>query len=205
MNTAHDTGVYSKFTRWKNVKNNNKKYKSNFYLRVLLDEIHNKHQSIKQLRKDLTTSMENLPYATTLFKSIILRTSINRSVLKDEKMIIKRHKKKLQSLLDEKNKENNIQVNPNPVATNLSSHVLTNEEHSILQFGLKHGLTTRRNQSSIFAYAEDIWEQIDTANNCRNEMYSKLKIKNSLRGFAFNLININDTRICKDSNKVKII
>ena len=64
---------------------------------------------------------------------------------------------------------------------------------------------TRPNQSSIFAYAEDIWEQIDRGNICRSEMYSKLKIKNSLPGLAFNLINIDDTRIYKDSNKVKII
>ena len=119
--------------------------------------------------------MENLSSATTLFKSIILRISINLSLLKDEKMIIKRHQKKLQSLLDEKNKENKIQANPNPVVANLSSHVLTSEEHSILQFELKHGLATRPNQSSIFAYAEDIWEQIDRANICRNEMYSKFK------------------------------
>ena len=38
----------------------------------------------------------------------MLRISISLSVLKDEKMIIKRQPKKLQSLLDEKKKENNI-------------------------------------------------------------------------------------------------
>ena len=83
------------------------------------------------MRKDLTTSIENLSSATTLFKSIMLRVSISLSVLKDEKKIIKRHQKKLQSLLDEKNKQNNIQASP--VVTNLSSHALTNEEYSILQ------------------------------------------------------------------------
>ena len=119
---------FNKFTRWKNVKNNNRKYKSNFYRRVLLDKIHNKHQSIEKLREDPTTSMENLSSTTTLFKSIILRISINRSLLKYEKKIIKRHQNKLQSLLNEKNKENIIQINPNLVVTNLSSHVLTNEE-----------------------------------------------------------------------------
>ena len=36
-------------------------------------------------------------------------------------------------------------------------------------------------------------------------MYSKLKIKNSLCGIAFNLINIDNARIYKDSNKVNII
>ena len=45
---------------------------------------------------------------------------------------------------------------------NLSSYILTNEELSILQIGLKRGLATRPNQSSILAYTEDISEQIDT-------------------------------------------
>ena len=117
------------------------------------------------------------------------------------RILLKRHQIKLQSLLDEKNKESNIQANPNPVVTNLSSHVLTNEVQSILQFELKHGLGTRPNQSSIFGYEVDILEQIDRANICHNEMYSKLKIKNSLHGLAFHLINIGDTRIYKDIKK----
>ena len=107
--TARDTGVYPKFTRWKNVKNN-KKCRSKFYRRVLLDEINNKRRSIKELRKELCDSMKALSSSTTFFKSIILRISINRSVLKDEKKIIKRHRKKLDSLIKEKNKENNMKI-----------------------------------------------------------------------------------------------
>ena len=145
--TARDTGVYAKFTRSKNVKNNKKKCKSKFYHRVLLDEIKSKRRSIKELRKELCDSMKALSSSTTFFKSIILRISINRSVLKDEKKIIKRHRKKLDSLIKEKNKENNIHENPNPVVTNLSSHDLSNEELSTLKFGLKHGLATRPNES----------------------------------------------------------
>ena len=147
--------------------------------------------------------MKVLSTLTTFFKSIILRISINRSVLKDEKKIIKRHGKKLDSLIKEKNKENNIHENPNTLVTNLSSHDLSNEELGILKFELKHGLATRPNESSILSYAEDIWEQIETANICCNEMYSKTKINNALRGFAFNLINIDGTRIFRESNKLK--
>ena len=133
--TVRDTGVYPKFTGSKNVKINKKNIKVISIVALnIVDEIHNKHQFIKQLRKDLTTSMENLSSATSLFKSIIRRISINRLVLKDEKKIIKRHRKKLPSLLDKKNKENNIQANPDLVVINLSSHVLTNEEYIILQF-----------------------------------------------------------------------
>ena len=177
--TTPETGVYPKFTRRKNVKNNKKKCKSKFYCRVLLDEINSKRRSIKELRKELCDSMKVLSKLRTFFKSIILRISINRSVLKDEKKIIKRHGKKLDSLIKEKNKENNIHENPNHFVTNLSSHDLSNEELGILKFELKYGLATRPNESNILSYAEDIWEQIEKANICRNEMYSKAKIKNA--------------------------
>ena len=72
-----------------------------------------------------------LSSSTTFFKSIILRISINQSVLKDEKKIIKHHQNKLDNLIKERNKENNINKNPNLVITNLSSHDLSNEELSI--------------------------------------------------------------------------
>ena len=132
-------------------------------------------------------------------------------MLKDEKKIIKCPRKKLDSVIKEKNKENKIHENLNPVVTNLSSHDLSNEELSILKFRLKHGLATRPNKSNILSYTEDIWEQIEKANICRNEMCSKAKIKNSLRGFAFNLINIDDTRLLRDcklksnNNSVKML
>ena len=91
------------------------------------------------------------------------------------------------------------------MVTNLSSHVLSNVEYSISKFGLKYGLATRPNESNILAYAEDIWEQFDKSNICLNELYSKSKIKNALRGLAFNLINFEDARIFKESKKIKII
>ena len=43
-------------------------------------------------------------------------------MLKDEKKIKKHHQKKLNSLIKEKIKGNNIHENPDPVLTNLSSH-----------------------------------------------------------------------------------
>ena len=156
-------------------------YKSSFYRCVLYNEIHN--NNIKELRKELTTSVEILSLIRTLFKSIIIRIFINRSKSKYEKKIMKHYQNKLQN--DEKNKENKIQANPNlEFIKNSSSHVLTNEEHSMLQFGLKLGLSTPPNQGSIRAYAEDIWEQIDRAGFCRYEMYYKLMMKSSLRGMV---------------------
>ena len=74
------------------------------------------------------------------------------------------------------------------MVSNLSSHVLSYEEYSNLKFGIKYGLVTRPSESNILAYAEDIGEKIDKSNICRIELYSKSKIKNALRGLAFNLI-----------------
>ena len=88
---------------------------------------------------------------------------------------------------------------------NLSSHVPSNEEYSVLKFGLKYGLATCPNESNILTYAEEIWEQIDKSNILCNKRYSKSKLKNALRGSTFNLINFEDARIFKDSKKIKII
>lgn len=88
---------------------------------VLHNEIYNKHWYTKELRKELTTSIEIVSSSTTLFKSILIRICINRPKLKYEKKIIKHHQNKLQNLLDEKNKESNNQANPNSFVNNLSN------------------------------------------------------------------------------------
>ena len=67
-----------------------------------------------------------------------------------------------------------------------SSPLQSLEEYIILKFGLRYGLAARPNESIILVHAEDIWEQLDKSNNCRNEIYSKSKIKNVLRVLAFN-------------------
>ena len=109
------------------------------------------------MKKDFKTATENLLASATFFKRVVLRISINRSVIKEVKLVLKRHQKKKDNLLKEKNELNDIYDNPNIVVTNLSSDVLSNEEYSTLKFGLKYGLATRPNESNILAYAEDIW------------------------------------------------
>ena len=46
--------------------------------------------------------------------------------------------KKLDTLLEKRDKNRGISTKPNPIITNLSSHVLTEGEYGILQYGLKH-------------------------------------------------------------------
>ena len=81
-------------------------------------------------------------------------------MIKEEKLVLKRHQKKLDNHLQEKNKLDDIYDNSNTAVTNLSSHVLSNEEYSNLKFGIKYGIVTRPSESNIFAYAEDIGEKV---------------------------------------------
>ena len=61
------------------------------------------------MKKDFITSMENLEVSTIFFKEVALKISINRSVvIKEEKVALKCHQKKLDNLLKEKNKLNDI-------------------------------------------------------------------------------------------------
>ena len=83
--------------------------------------------------------------------------------------------------------------------------MLTEGEYYILPYGLKNGLAIRPPKNDILVYVEDIWEQIYKTNICNNNFHSKSKIKNALRGLDFNLINIEDSRICKDTNHIKVI
>ena len=122
--------------------------------------------------------------------------------MKEEKRVLNRHKKELNNVLNEKTDQENISQNPSTVVANLSTHVLTNEEYNILKFGVKYELATCRNESKVLAYAEDIWEQIDKADIWHNEIYLKAGIKNSLRGLAFNIVNIEDSCIFKNSSKI---
>ena len=48
--TCRDTGVFPKFTRWRNVNKNNAKFKNKFYRKILLDEISKKQKSIKVMK-----------------------------------------------------------------------------------------------------------------------------------------------------------
>ena len=70
---CRDEYVYPKFTRWKNIKSNSVKHKSHFYRKILLDEINNKHRSIKKIRKQYQNAMDDLNANLTYFKQHVLK------------------------------------------------------------------------------------------------------------------------------------
>ena len=59
--------------------------------------------------------------------------------------------------------------------------------------------------SAVIAYLEDVWDQIRKSDIHYNNEYTKMKTKNALRSYAFNLIDIDGKNIIKDAHKIKII
>ena len=53
------------------------------------------------------------------------------------------------------------------------------------------------------AFAEEIREKIDKPDVCYNKIYSKPKIKNTLRGLAFDMINLSMLVYWKTPRKLK--
>ena len=88
---------------------------------------------------------------------------------------------------------------------NLSSRVLSNEESTLLQFGLKYGLTVKPQENDILASAEAVWDQIERKQIYKDGVYHTRRAKNYIRAMAFNLLNLDDQQIFKDKKKVQII
>ena len=118
-----DEYVYPKFRRWKNVKSNSVKHMNRFYPKILLDEISNKHRSLNEIRKQYQIAVDDLNGRLTYFKQYALKIAINRAVRTNENIIMKRHLKKFNALLHERNKQDGLTSNRNRIITNLSRHI----------------------------------------------------------------------------------
>ena len=57
LNKCRDENVYPTFTKVKKFKDMEKKHRSRYYRRLLLDEISNKHKRLKQLNKQLDNDL----------------------------------------------------------------------------------------------------------------------------------------------------
>ena len=203
--TCRDLDINPKFTRCKYVNNKPFRLKRKFYRKLLIDGIAEKRKLIHSLRRDVELSRNEMLSSTTLMKGFKMKTSISRSVYKLEKRTRKRQRKKLDNLIAEKNESLGLSVNPNPIITNLSSHILSNEEFDILKLGLKHGLATFPKKNDMFAYAEDVWDQITRNKLCKDDHLAEIKIKTCLQAFTFNVIDMDDFRIFKDLSKIKTL
>ena len=112
------------------------------------------------LKKEHDYSKEKLLSSTTWMKGQIILFSITRMQSNRCRYIKEKHQKKLDAIIVNKTIRDGIKKNPNSIITNLTDTELTENEVSVLKFGLKYGLLTRPKQSKMIVIDEDIWDQI---------------------------------------------
>ena len=71
-----------------------------------------------------------------------------------------KHQRKLDAIIVNKTICVGIKKNPNCIITDLTDMELTENEVSVLKYGLKHGLLTWPKKSEIVVIVKDIWDQI---------------------------------------------
>ena len=205
MSKCRDTNVFPKFTRWKNANQKAVKDRNKYRRKVLLDEIRNKHSQLRQMKNEVKAESTMLYSNMTFMKKWMVKRSIQIIIDAEKKLVQKRHNKKLANLLDEKAKLEGTMNNPNKTIWNFSSHILSNEEHETLKFGLRHGIAKQPDENDILASAEALWHQISSKELCKEGPSYQRRAKNHLRAMAFNLINLEEQQVYKDKRKINII
>ena len=127
---------------------------------------------------------------TTWMRSPLILPSINRLLTRENNRTLKRHKSKIDLLLSLQNTVYGIQSDPNETILNLSGHELSAEQIEILKLGLCYGLATRLNSLEMMTVTEDVWDQLDRLHQFNYSNFVKEKVKNSLRSFTYNFIDL---------------
>ena len=140
LKKCKSTDVYRTFIRWKNAKSKTKKERNKFYKANLNDAIKAKNNDFRKLQQQHVDSQNQLHQSTVWFKYHSTLFYINRLQSKKTHFMELRHQKKHDNLIIEKGLCDCTQRNLNKIITNLTNITLTQNEISVLELGLKHGI-----------------------------------------------------------------
>ena len=161
------------------------------YLQSLLkDATTEKRSTIRNLSTLIQNLKQQLRSRTTWMKFQLICFAVNRTLEYEKKKIIKRHSKKLHVLVSLKRSAEGLEENPNDTIVNLTGQSLSHEQMEVLKLGVRYGLATRPNNFEIMSVAEDVWDQVSRLNNFKEGRYVQDKVKNSLRSFTYNYIDL---------------
>ena len=130
---------------------------------------------------------------------------INRLLNLEKTSILRRHRKKLEQLVSVKKTIDGLETNPNETILNLSGEELSEEQIDILKMGLRHGLATHPNKLDMMSISEDLWDQLDRLNQFKDGYFVKEKVKNSLRSFTYNYIDLDLKQFYVDRKRIRIL
>ena len=202
---CREEDLHPKFTRWKNFNTYDDSGKRKRYRKVLSEAISDKHQKVRELRKSVSEKEKVMNETTTFMKRKLIRCAILDVIRRDTVKVKQRHDKKFDSLLEGKKKRDQLIANPNSCIINLTGIDLTQEQCDALQFGLKYSIAVRPRETDLLASAESIWEQLERNNILKDDPTRIQRLKNNLRGLAFNFLNFEDSRIHKDNKRKQIV
>ena len=128
----------------------NKQYHVN-----LVNALKDRNNNLRCVKKKHEEMKIQLRQSTTWKKHHSIIYSLNRLQNPKTSIIEKRHQKKY-NLLTEKRLQDGIQQNLKTIMTNLTNINLSNDEISVLDFGLKHGVLMRPKEPEMTAIVENV-------------------------------------------------
>ena len=131
--------------------------------------------------------------------------SINRLQSKKTHLIELRHQNKHDNLIIKKRLCDYTQGNPNKIFTNLINITLTQDEISVLEIGLKHGVLLRPKVPEMIAIAENAWEQIEIHNILQANDISQVRAQTALESFTYNCLDLDIKQYISDNKMVKVL
>ena len=70
---------------------------------------------------------------------------------------------------------------------------------------MKHGVAIKPKENDVFAFAEDMFNQINCKGLCKDNSNSVQRFKNTLKSFSFNVLDVADRLVYRDWEKWKLI
>ena len=166
----------------------------------------NRYQNshIVNLFKQCSVLRTELFNGTTCMKAQLIAFSINRLLKSEMAKVGTRHNKKMDNLLSLKQAIDGLQENPNDVILNLSGQDLSDDQIDVLKLGLRHSFATRPGELEMMSISGDLWDQINKLDQFKDGSYIKDRLKNSLRSFTYNYLNL-DLQFHIDNKHIRIL
>ena len=98
-----------------------------------------------------------------------------------------------------------IEQNPNKIITKLKKINLSNDEISVVERGLEHGVLMRPKELVMIAIVENILEQKQNHGILKNDPISKVRAKTALKYFAYNYLDLDVTQFISDNKITKLL
>ena len=71
--------------------------------------------------------------------------------------------------------------------------------------GLRHNFGTRPNELEMMSISEDLWDQINKLDQFKDGNYVKDRLKNSLRSFTYNYLDLDLQQFHIDNKRIRIL